>query len=202
MPINVQGYFNALRSYLNTTYYEVTEVDNKRIVLKDKIYPVNSPLPVEQRVRLVVPSEALVIHLDKKQPRTNSSLPLFHFLDDTAKPWSRRCDFVVFHHYRNRLSAICIEFKSATLPEGLVDQLKAGEAWCRVLHSIVKLYTTKTKRLHLTKYVLSCHPNPTPYLDPAGRYLQRDPSIRHYLYDDIDGMSLDALDNTNIESIN
>jgi len=27
-------------------------------------------------------------------------------------------------------------------------------------------------------------------------------SIRHYLYPDIDGLSLDALDNTNVESIN
>ena len=52
----------------------------------------------------------------------------------------------------------------------------------------------------MTKFVLSCHPNPAPYLD--GKSLQRDHSIRHYLYPDIDGLSLDALDNTNVESIN
>ena len=62
-------------------------------------------------------------------------------------------------------------------------------------------YTGDAKRLHLTKFVLSCHPNPAQYLDPAGKYLQRDHSIRHYLYQDIDGLSLDALDNTNIETI-
>lgn len=200
MPLNAQGYFNALRSYLNVGHYEVTEVDAERVVLKDKIYPPNSKTPVEQRVRLCVPGEALVINLDKKNRYGNSD-PLFHFLDDNAKPWSKRCDYVIFHLYRDRLSAFCIEFKSATLPDSLVDQLKASESWCRALHSIIKVYTTKARRLYLTKYVLSCHPNPAPYLDAAGKYLQRDHSIRHYLYSDIDGMSLDALENTNVETI-
>jgi hypothetical protein len=202
MPINAQTYFNALRSHLNTDYYEVTEVEGGRIVLKDKIYPPNSPTLIEQRVRLEVPGEALVINLDRKKPRTNSCERLFHFLDDNAKPWSRRCDYVIFHLHRQRVSAFCIEFKSATFPDSLVDQLKASAAWCRSLHSIIKHYTNETKRLFLTKYVLSCHPNPAPYLDAAGRYLQRDYSIRHYLYADIDGMSLDALDNANVETIN
>jgi hypothetical protein len=200
MPINAQGYFNALRSYLNTRYYEVVQVSAGQIVLKEKIF-----LPGHQRheirVRLTAPGEALVINLDKKNSRGNSD-PLFHFLDDNGKPWSKRCDFVIFHLYRNRLSALCFEFKWTTLPDTLVDQLKAGESWCRALHSIIRLYTAKRRRLHLTKYVLSSHPNPAPYLDAAGRYLQRDHSIRHYLYGDIDGMSLDALDNSNVESIN
>lgn len=143
--------------------------------------------PTTQRVRLSVPGEALVINLDKKNRRGNSD-HLFHFLDDTAKPWSKRCDFVIFHLYRQRVSAFCIEFKSATFPDALVDQLKAGAAWCRSLHSVIKHYTHEAKRLHPTKYVLSCHPNPTPYLEASGRYLQRDYSIRHYLYGDIDGM--------------
>ena len=43
--------------------------------------------------------------------------------------------------------------------------------------------------LYLTKFVLSCHLNAAPYLDVAGKYLQRDPSIRHYLYQDIDGLA-------------
>lgn len=200
MPINAQGYFNALRSYLNTAHYEVTEVDAGCVVLKEKIY-----LPGNQRheikVRLGIPGEALVINLDKKNNRGNSD-PLFHFLDDTAKPWSKRCDFVIFHLHQNQLNVLCFEFKWATLPaDSVVDQLKASESWCRALHSIIKLYTAKAKRLYLTKYVLSCHPNPAPYLDGAGKYLQRDHSIRHYLYSDIDGMSLDALENTNIETI-
>lgn len=195
MSINAQGYFNALRSYLNTAHYETTETDAGRIVLKEKVYPPGATNPVEQKVRLTVPGEALVINLDKKNRNGNSD-PLFHFLDDNAKPWSKRCDYVVFHRLVERLSASCIEFKSASLPDSLVDQLEASEAWCRALHSIIKLYTGKAKRLHLTKYVLSCHANPAPCLDAAGKYLQRDHSIRHYLY-----QALDALDNTNVDTI-
>jgi hypothetical protein len=91
--------------------------------------------------------------------------------------------------------------KSATLPDSLVDQLEASEAWCRALHSTIAHYTGDGKRLYLTKFVLSCHPNPAPYLDAAGKYLQRDHCIRHYLYQDVDGLALDALDNTNVEVI-
>jgi hypothetical protein len=88
------------------------------------------------------------------------------------------------------------------LPDSLVDQLNASEAWCHAMHSIIKHYTGKARRIHLTKYVLSCHPNADRYLDAEGKYLQRDHSIRHYLYQNIDGLSLDALDNTNVEIIN
>lgn len=199
MSLNAQGFFNALRSYLNTADYEVKEVEGSSVVLKEKIY-----LPGNQekiiKVRLIVPGEAIVINLDKKNNRGNSE-PLFHFLDDQAKPWSKRCDFVIFHLHRNKVNVFILEFKSGSLPESLVDQIKATEAWCRCLHSIIKIYTGKSRRLSLTKYVLSCHENPAAYLDTNGKYLQRDHSIRHYLYKDIDGLSLDALDNTNIESI-
>lgn len=200
MPINAQGYLNALRSYLNTHYYEICKVKEGRVVLKEKIYlPGNQSQEI--KVRLNVPGQAIVINLDRKNSRGNSD-PLFHFLNDNAKPWSRRCDFVIFHLLRNRLNVYCLEFKWTTLPDSVVDQLKASEAWCRTLHSIIKLYTSKVRRLYLTKYVLSCHPNAAPYLDAAGHYLQRDHTIRHYLYADIDGMSLDALDNANVETIN
>jgi hypothetical protein len=198
MSLNAQGYFNALRSYLNTAHYEVTETDVGRIVLREKVFVAGSPKPVEYRVRLAVTGEALVINLDRKNRNGNSD-PLFHFLND--KPWSKRCDFVVFHRVLERINVHCFEFKSASFPDALADQLEASEAWCRALRSTIKHYTGDAKPLYLTKFVLSCHPNPAPYLDGAGKYLQRDHSIRHYLYQDIDGLSLDALDNTNVESI-
>src|SRR5882724_6799383 len=118
MSLNAQGYCNALRSYLNTKYYEVLDTDSGRILLKEKVHVVSSPRPVEYRVRLLVTGEALVLKLDKKNPKGNSD-PLFHFLNDEAKPWSRRCDFVVFHRVKERISVHLFEFKSATLPDGL-----------------------------------------------------------------------------------
>jgi len=201
MPINAQGYFNALRSYLNLAHYGVTETEGGRIVLKDKVYPAGASDPIDQKVKLVVPGAALVINLDKKIRGRNESHPLFHFLDDNAKPWSKRCDYVIFHLHSDEVHVHCIEFKSATLPPGLVDQLNSGEAWCKALHSTLKHYTGEEREIFLTKFVLSCHPDPTTYLDPEGKYLLRDHTIRHYLYQDIEGLSLDALDNTNIESI-
>ncbi len=202
MSLNAQGYFNALRSCLNTAHYEVAQQEGGRIVLKEKLFLAENQ-EREFKVRLLVSGEALVINLDKKiAQKNNQSHPLFHFLNDNAKPWSKRCDFVVFHRVKERINVHCFEFKSASLPDSLVDQLKASEAWCRALRSTIKHYTGAAKPLHLTKFVLSCHPNPAPYLDPAGKYLQRDHSIRHYLYKDIEGLPLDALDNTNVECIN
>lgn len=168
--------------------------------MKEKVLVGGSPKSAEYRVRLAVTGEALVINLDKKNRNGNSD-PLFHFLNDNAKPWSKRCDFLVFHRVRERINVHCFEFKSATFPDALVDQLEASEAWCRALRSTIKHYTGDAKPLYLTKFVLSCHPALALYLDPAGKYIQRDHSIRHYLYQDIDGLSLDALDNTNVESI-
>ena len=127
-------------------------------------------------------------------------LPLY-FLDNNSKPWAKRCDFVIFHLHRNQIAAICIEFKSASLPDSLVDQMNAGAAWCRSLHSIIKHYTNKTKRIRITKFVLSCHENPDVFLDDDNKYLLRDHTIRHYHYDDIDGISLDNMDNRHIETI-
>lgn len=200
MTISVESYFAALRDYLNVRHYAVTDVEAAVVVLKEKIFLPGNTRPIQQRVRLLVPGEALVINLDKKNIRGNSD-PLFHFLDDESKPWARRCDFVVFHLFRNRISALCFEFKSGSFPEGLVDQMTAGVAWCRSLCSVIKHYTGKTKRLHVTKYVLSCHEDPARFLDDNGKYLKRDHTIRHYLYDQIDGMALDSLDNTHVETI-
>ncbi len=200
MTLNAQGYFNALRSYLNTAEYEVTDTEGGRIILKEKVFVAGTAKPVEYKVRLQVSGEALVINLDKKNRRGNSD-PLFHFLSDNAKPWSKRCDFVVFHRIRERINVHCFEFKSGSFPDALVEQLEASESWCRALHSIIRHYTSYSKPMYVSKFVLSCHNNPAPYLDGSGKYLQRDHSIRHYLYQDIDGMALDALDNTNIDCI-
>lgn len=199
MPINAEGYFNCLKSYLNTNNYEVTKRDNGRIVLEEKVYWPGESTPSKQKVRLGYSGDVIVIRLDKKNPRGNPD-PLFHFLEDEAKPWAKRCDFVVFQFVSNRLNIYCIEFKSAKFQESAVDQLNAGEAWCRSLHSIIKLYTSKAKRLNLRKYIFTCMDDPSPYVDADG-YLKRDHSIRHFHYDDLTGIMLDNLENTCIEQV-
>jgi len=200
MAITPKSYFEALRDYLNTHVYEVSEVENDKIVIKDKVRLPGATEDRLKKVRLQVPGEALVINLDKKNNHGNSD-PLFHFLDDNSKPWAKRCDFVIFHLHRKQITAICIEFKSGHFPESLVDQMNAGVAWCRSLHSVIKHYTNIKKRMRITKFVLSCHQNPDAYLDDENKYLRRDHTIRHYLYDDIDGMSLTELENKHVETI-
>lgn len=181
-----------MRAYLNTNTYEVTKRDNDRIVLEEKIF-MQGGTERKQKVRLGYSGEVIVIQLDKKNQRGNSD-PLFHFFDDDARPWSKRCDYVIFQLLDRKITVYCIEFKSASLPESLVDQLVASEAWCKSVHSIINLYTGEKKRLNLKKFVFSCMDDPSRFIDQEG-YLNRDHSIRHYHYDDLNNMSVEELEN-------
>ncbi|KVC10945.1 hypothetical protein WI66_27500 [Burkholderia cepacia] len=155
--------------------------------------------PIEYNVTLRVTGETLVIKLDAK--KNGSSLPLFHFLDDNAKPWSKRCDFVVFNLRKSKLYAYCLEFKSESIPHDVSEQLKSSVDWIKALHATINAYTTKRSVIQATKFVLSNHQDPTPYLDADGKYLLRDHTIRHYRYADVNGMALTDFENSNIEVI-
>ncbi|MNJ48411.1 hypothetical protein D3C77_436040 [compost metagenome] len=199
MALTPQGYFNCLKSYLNTNHYGEPQATSTEVVLKEKVFGQSGSKPIEYKVGLHTSGETLVIKLDSK--KNGSSLPLFHFLDDTAKPWSKRCDFVVFNLRRNKLHVYCLEFKSESIPHDVPDQLKASVDWLKALHATINAYTTKRCTISATKYVLSNHPEPGAYLDADGKYLKRDHTIRHYRYADLDGMSLADLENSNIEII-
>lgn len=200
MALNVQGYFNCLKSYLNTNHYGETQDNATEVILKEKGFVEQGSKPIEYKVSLKTTGDILVIKLDAKNEK-GSSLPLFHFLDDNAKPWSKRCDFVVFNLRNKKLYVYCIEFKSESIPHDVPDQLKASVDWLKALHATIKAYTNKHSTIHATKYVLSNHPDPTQYLDNEGKYLKRDHTIRHYLYSDIKDMGLSDLENSNIEVI-
>lgn len=199
MALNAQGYFNCLKSYLNTNYYGEPQASSSEVVLKEKVFGQSGSKPIEYKVTLKAAGDVLVVKLDAK--KNGSSLPLFHFLDDTAKPWSKRCDYVVFNLRKNRLYVYCLEFKSETIPQDVPDQLNASVDWLKALHATINAYTTKRSVIQATKYVLSNHPDPTPYLDDDGKYLKRDHTIRHYRYADLNGKALTDLENSNIENI-
>ncbi|WP_456417137.1 hypothetical protein [Thiolapillus sp.] len=192
MAVDANKYFRGLRSFLNTNEYEVTKRDNDRIVLEEKIF-LKGGEERKQKVRLGFSGDVIAIQLDRKN-RSGNSDPLFHFFDDNAKPWSKRCDFVIFQLLNRRINVYCVEFKSASLPEGLVDQLTASEAWCKSVHSIISLYTGEKKRLNLKKFVFSCMDDPSRFVDAEG-YIMRDHSIRHYHYDDLSSIKLEELEN-------
>jgi len=198
MAVTAQAYFTCLKSYLNLDYYAIQPNLKNELKLSEKISTVDGKK--ELNVLLSFRGDAFAIKLDK-EVKKGQHLPLFHFLDDTGRPWSKRCDFVVFHLNRT-IRIYCIEFKYKTLPvETIMNQLKSSTSWCHSLFATIKNYTNKKRRLYLTKYVLSCHPNPAAFLDPTGKYLQREPSIRHYLYNEVIGMQMEDLENASVEHI-
>lgn len=199
MALNALGYFNCLKSYLNTNYYGEPQVGLSEVVMKEKGFGHSGSKPIVHEVGLQTSGETLVIKLDTK--KKGSTLPLFHFLDDTAKPWSKRCDYVLFNLRKSKLHVYCLEFKSESIPHDTPDQLTASVDWLKSLHATIKAYTGKRSTLHITKYVLSNTPDPAPYLDADGKYLMRDHTIRHYHYAEINGMALADLENSNIDVI-
>ncbi len=198
MALTPQGYFNCLRSYLNTNHYGEVQAKDGEVVLKEKGFGKSGSRPIEYKVCLKTSGEILVIKLDAR--KNGSTLPLFHFLDDNAKPWSKRCDYVVFNLRGRSLYVYCLEFKSESIPHDVPDQLKASVDWLKSLHATLNAYTNKRSTMRATKFVLSNHPDPSPYLDQDG-YLQRDHTIRHYSYNDLDGVNLADLENSNVEMI-
>ncbi|WP_155651130.1 hypothetical protein [Burkholderia stagnalis] len=184
---------------MNTKHYGELQANATEVVLKERVFGQSGSKPIDHKISLQTTGETLVIKLDVK--KNGSSLPLFHFLDDNAKPWSKRCDFVVFNLRKSKLHVYCLEFKSESIPHDVPEQLKASVDWLKALHATINAYTTKRNVIHATKYVLSNHQDPTPYLDADGKYLQRDHTIRHYLYADVNGMALADLENSNIEVI-
>lgn len=199
MALNTQGYFNGLTAYLNTNHYGVNLSASNEILLKEKVFGQHGVEPIEYTVRLRTTGEILFLKLDIK--KNGSTAPLFHFLDDTAKPWSKRCDFVIFNLRRQTIYAYCMEFKSESIPRDVPEQLKASVNWLKSLQSTIRAYTAERCRIKASKYILSDCRNLEPYLDGTGKYLKRDHTIRHYLYSEMNGMALADLENSNIEEI-
>ena len=188
MTINAQGYFDKLKGYLSDGYF-ADEGLKDSITLSEKIFSETGTKKIKINVSLPFKGDAFAIKLD------NDNNPLFHFLDNNGKPWSKRCDFVVFQCYRNCISAHCIEFKYGSLPvDKVIMQLSASVSWCKTLNALMDNYTGQKKRFKVFKYVFTKHDDPSRFLDPNNEYLNKDRSIRHYHYDDVRGIAIEDLD--------
>ncbi|MEP3667438.1 MAG: hypothetical protein ABJN42_12005, partial [Roseibium sp.] len=149
-----------------------------------------------REVRLPYKGKAFAIKLDG---RNN---PLFHFLDDNGKEWSKRCDFIVFQCFNRKVMTYLFEFKTKSLDAGsIIDQLKSGMHWCACLRKVVAQYTGDSRPLKVKKFVLTENNNPDAYLDADNKYLAREPSVRHYHYDDIELLGLDDLENDSVNTV-
>ena len=203
MTLPAPTYFEHLKAYVNSEYVMHDGADGK-VILAEKYFLAGDVKPQDRKIELLLPGPGMVFKLDHDEFETRKGKEkpaLFHFLDDQAKPWSKRCDFVVFYVESRSFHADCIEFKSKSLTaETIVPQLKAGECWVRSLKRTIEHYTGDTRRIRLRKFVFAANENPAAYLD-RNRQLNADPSIRYYHFDEVEGQSLHDLQNTSIQDI-
>ena len=117
MPLDAPTYFEYLRAYVNDRYV-IHDGTGGEVVLREKYFQATGTRAKTGRIRLLLPGLGLAFKLDQDQvelQRKKNKPPLFHFLDDTAKPWSKRCDFVVFYVAGRAFHADCIAFKAKSL---------------------------------------------------------------------------------------
>ncbi len=203
MTLDATTYLGHLRAYVNDDYVVHDGVGGK-VILTEKYFRPQDVKPQVRHVELILPGAGMAFKLDQDDfaiSRRKRKPPLFHFLDDTAKPWSRRCDFVIFYVNGRAFHADCIEFKSKSLSaDKIVPQLKAGTCWVNSLKRTIEHYTGDKRRIRLRKFVFGENQNPGAYLDP-NRQLNADPSIRYYHFDEVQGQPLIALQNTSVQQI-
>ncbi len=203
MTLTPKTYFEHLKAYVNSEYV-VHDGNSGKVVLKEKYFRPEDIKPQTRKIELILPGAGMAFKLDHDDFETSKRKvkpPLFHFLDDTAKPWSRRCDFVIFYVNGRAFHADCIEFKSKSLSaDKIVPQLAAGSNWVRSLKRTIEHYTGYTRRIRLRKFVFAENENPDAYLDD-NRQLNADPSIRYYHFDEVQGQPLTGLLNTSVQEI-
>lgn len=203
MSLAATSYFEHLKAYVNRDYVVHDGADGK-VVLTEKYFRPQDVKPQTRRVELILPGNGLAFKLDHDDvdaSKNRSKPPLFHFLNDTAKPWSKRCDFVIFYINKRKFHADCIEFKSKSLtPDKIVPQLRAGVCWVKSLKRTIEHYTGDTRRIYVRKFVFAENENPDDYLD-ANRQLKSDPSIRYYHFNEVNGRNLSELANTSAQDL-
>jgi hypothetical protein len=203
MSLDAVTYFQHLKAYVNNKYI-VHDGAGGQVILTEKYFPEGATRARTRRIALGLSGLGLAFKLDLDQvelQRKKSKPPLFHFLDDTAKPWSKRCDFIVFRTEERAFVADCIEFKSKSLTaEKIVPQLRAGVCWCKCLKRTIENYTGDSRRIRIRKFVFGTNDSPEAYID-ANSQLNADPSIRYYHFDEVNGQKLAELQNTSVLEI-
>ena len=203
MTLAAGTYFEHLKAYVNSDYV-MHDGSGGRVVLTEKYFRPEDVKPQTRKIELLLPGAGMVFKLDHDDFETSkkkSKPPLFHFLDDTAKPWSKRCDFVIFYVKGRAFHADCIELKSKSLTaEKFVPQLKAGMCWVTSMKRTIDHYTGDNRKIRLRKFVFAENENPGAYLDPNRQFIA-DPSIRYYHFDEVNGQPLADLQNTSLQEI-
>ena len=184
--------------------YVMHDATGGEVVLREEYFPAAGTRAKTRRIHLLLPGPGLAFKLDHDHgefQRKKSKPPLFHFLDDTAPPWSERCNFAIFYVKRRTFHANCIELKSKSLSaDKIVPQLRAGTSWVNALKRTIEQYTGEQRRIRLRKFVFAENENPGPYID-GNRQLNADPSVRYYHFDEVQGQPLADLQNSSVQEL-
>lgn len=203
MSLAAATYFNHLRAYVNGDYV-VHDGSGGKVVLSETYFRPEDVKPQERRIELKLPGLGMAFKLDNddfEHSKKRIKPALFHFLNDTAKPWSKRCDFVVFFVSQRSFNADCIEFKSKSLTtDKIVPQLRAGASWVNSLKRTIEHYTGDKRMIRLRKFVFADNANPDAYLDENRQFLA-DPSVRYYQFDEVHGQLITDLANSSVQEI-
>lgn len=203
MTLDAHSYLGHLRAYVNDDYV-VHNGAGDEVILTEKYFP---PPPATRtktrKVRLLLPGPGIAFKLDQDefQRGKKGKPPLFHFLDDNAKPWSKRCDFVVFYVNGQAFCADCVEFKSGSITGSAVrEQLRAGVNWLMSLKKTIEHYTEDTRKIRVRKFLFGDKRDAGAYLD-TNRQLNADPSIRYYHFDEVQGQPIAVLQNISVKNV-
>lgn len=199
MALNVEGYFNHIKACISPAYI-CDDGAQETITVSEKVYDLDGKAR-KRKMTFSYSGRAFAIHLDAKTNRGQCP-PLFRFLDDEAKPWAKRCDFVIIHQASTAIYAYLIECKSNSIAgPDIREQLDAGMNWLRSLKRVIENYYGHKKPIKAQRFVFSTNTNPSAYLDAEGKYLKSDPTIRFYHYDDLANLSLGELENSQVETV-
>ncbi|WP_426051596.1 hypothetical protein [Brevundimonas sp. SL161] len=184
--------------------YVVHDGAGAKVLLTEKYFRPEDLKPQERKIELLLPGAGMAFKLDHDDFEVSKKKikpALFHFLDDNGKPWSKRCDFVVFYVNGRAFHADCIEFKSKGInSDNIKSQLNAGLCWVRSVKKTVENYTADTRKIKIRKFVFGTNENPGTFIDGNGQ-LNADPSIRYYHFDQVNGQPLATLANTSVQEI-
>ncbi|WP_192255305.1 hypothetical protein [Mesorhizobium caraganae] len=203
MTLAARTYFQHLKAYVNGDYI-THDGSGGKVVLTETYFRPEDVKPQVRKIELLLPGNGLAFKLDHDDfeiSKKKSKPALFHFLDDNGKPWSKRCDFVIFYVNGRSFHADCIEFKSKGInAETIKSQLNAGVCWVKSVKKTIEHYTSDTRKIRARKFVFGTNENPDPFVD-ANRQLNADPSIRYYHFNEVNGASVAALHNTSVQEI-
>lgn len=203
MILDATTYLGHLKAYVNDDYI-VHNGSGGRVILTENYFLPESAKVKKRRIELILPGAGIAFKLDQEQfqqSKRKSKPALFHFLDDNAKPWSKRCDFVIFYVNRKAFCADCIEFKSGSIAGSTVrEQLRAGVCWVKSLKKTIEHYTDDSRKICLRKFLFGDKKDADAYLD-SNRQLNADPSIRYYHFSEVQGQPLIALQNVSVQRI-